>query len=86
MNTQNQFGFLIKKIEELQTAILTSQTNTLLTSPSYLIETNFIDPCGHLWKATIKQSDNFIKIEQTFYVFLNIIKKINHSFKYIWSY
>lgn len=75
MTAENQTIFLTKKIKELQTAILTQHSNSLLKLPSSVVNTLYIDETGCVWIAINKPSQCINQFESSFHVALSYYKK-----------
>ena len=75
MNTNNQVGFISEKIQQLQTAILYSNSNCVLKLPTCLATTQYVDEVGCVW-ITIQRPRQLIhEFDRTFEVELNYYKK-----------
>lgn len=75
MKYKHQLNFLSEKIQELQTAILTFQTNSILKFPASVIETHYIDEIGCIWIATNMPGQNICEFDNRVHVCLNYYKK-----------
>jgi len=75
MNASNQIGFIIKKIQFLQTAILHCHSNSVLKLPSSLVQTLYTDEVGCVWLAVSKPTQYIHEFDKSFHVGLNYYKK-----------
>jgi len=75
MNTQNQVGFISGKIQQLQTALLRSQSNCLLKFPNSIATTLEVDNVGCVWIAVPKPTQYLHEFDRSFQVDLNYYKK-----------
>jgi general stress protein 26 len=75
MNANNQMGFVIKKIQFLQTAILHCHSNSILKLPSSLVQTLYTDEVGCVWIAISKPTQYVHEFDKSFQAGLNYYKK-----------
>lgn len=75
MNTQNQVGFITDKIQQLQTALLRSHSNSLLKFPNSLATTLEVDNVGCVWIAVPKPTQYLHEFDRSFQVDLNYFRK-----------
>lgn len=75
MNTHNQIGFITTKIEELETAVLHSHSNSVLNIKSALVRTLQVDVNGNIWFTIHKPQQEITQFDKQFPVGLNYYKK-----------
>ncbi|MES2429396.1 MAG: hypothetical protein V4556_00585 [Bacteroidota bacterium] len=75
MTTNNQVGFISDKIQQLQTAILYSNSNCVLKLPTCLARTLYVDEVGCVWISIQKPRQLIREFDRTFEVELNYYKK-----------
>lgn len=75
MNTNNQIGFILKKIQFLQTAILHCHTNSVLKLPTSVVQTLYTDDVGCVWLSVGKPTQYIHEFDRSFNVQLNYYKK-----------
>ena len=75
MNTQNQIGFISTKIQELETAVLHSHSNSVLNIQSTLVRTLQVDENGNIWFTIRKPQQEITQFDKQFPVGLNYYKK-----------
>lgn len=75
MNTQDQIGFITRKIQYLQTAIMHCHTNCRLKLPTTLAQTLFVDEKGYVWITVSRPPQYIHERYQHFHVALNYYKK-----------
>ncbi len=75
MNTHNQLGFITTKIEELQTAVFHSHSNSVLNIKSSIVKTRQVDENGNIWFTVCRPLQEITQFEKQFPVALNYYKK-----------
>jgi hypothetical protein len=75
MNTQNQVDFITGKIQQLQTAILHSNSDCLLKFPDSLAKTLQVDEVGCVWIVVKKPLQFLHEFDRSFHVRLNYYRK-----------
>ena len=75
MNTQDQIGFITRKIQYLQTAIMHCHTNSILKLPTTLAQTLFVDEKGNVWITVSRPPQYIHELDKSFHVALNYYKK-----------
>ncbi len=75
MNTLTQLGFITSKINELETAVFHSHSNSVLNLNPTVIRTLKIDDNGYIWFYVNKPAQAITEFEKQFPVALNYYKK-----------
>ncbi len=75
MAYHDQIRFLTEKIQELQTAILTYHSISLLKSPSSIVQVHYVDETGCVWIAVNKPRQSLSEFDKRFHVGINYYKK-----------
>jgi len=75
MNKQDQIGFITRKIQYLQTAIMHCHTNSMLKLPTTLAQTLFVDEKGYVWISVSRPPQYSHELDKSFHVALNYYKK-----------
>ncbi len=73
--TTSQLGFISSKINELQTAVFHSHSNSVLNLNATIINTVKIDDNGYIWFFINKPTQKVTEFEKQFPVALNYYKK-----------
>jgi hypothetical protein len=75
MAAQNQYCFITEKIQQLQTAILSCDNNSVLKFTSAVVETLYVDKTGCVWIAVNKPMQYHHEFDSSFQVSLNYYRK-----------
>jgi len=75
IKSSTQLDFISARIEELQTAVFHSQSNTVLNLNTAVISTLKVDIDGYIWFFVNKPSQAISEFEKQFPVALNFYKK-----------
>jgi hypothetical protein len=75
MNTPTQLGFITSKINELETAVFHSHSNSVLNLNPTIIRTLKIDDNGYIWFLVNRPAQTVTEFEKQFPVALNYYKK-----------
>src|ERR1700740_3216635 len=75
MNALTQLGFITSKINELETAVFHSHSNSVLNLNPTVIKTLKIDDNGYIWFYVNKPAQAITEFEKQFPVALNYYKK-----------
>lgn len=75
MNTQDQIGFITRKIQYLQTAIMHCHSNCIIKLATTLAQTLFVDEAGYVWVTVSRPPQYIQELDKSFHVALNYYKK-----------
>ncbi len=75
MKTQNQAAFINDKIKQLETAILYSDSSSVLKLPSAIVYARHIDEAGCVWLAMSKPLQYVHEFDKSFHSTLNFYRK-----------
>ena len=75
MNTNSHLDHITRKIEELETAVLHSHSNSVLNIKSTVVKTRQVDENGNIWFTVARPQQEITQFEKQFPVALNYYKK-----------
>jgi len=75
MDTTYEINFLSAKMQELETALVTFHSNSILNFPPTVVRTQYMDELGNIWMIAGCNRYQFLDNEKKFHVALNYYKK-----------
>lgn len=75
MKTHPHLNFVISKIQDLQTAVLHNDSNSVLNVPSNVVKTLHVDETGCIWFAIFRPMQSIAEFESRFPVALHYYQK-----------